>query len=681
MKFLIILIALVCSLPCSSKVKQEKGAVLTGQVSDTQGNPIAGVYVSDGFTWSQTDARGKYRIVSPYPDRVHFVSARIPADYSPILKDGVPVFFTKVSAYCGKRRQADITLVKDAGKGDAFTMFFIADPQFKTYSPSIASENVAYAGSDVFDNLVSEMRRDLPNFPGPCYGMCLGDIAQNNPEIYTHYCKGLATLGIPFFNVIGNHDHFHKKAETDEESALPYEAVFGPRNYSFDAGQVHFVILDNCIYVKGLRLYPMVYGLEDEFLAWLKEDLALVPKDMPVMVCIHANVFSETGIQEWIKDNINCSYKPDEFLAALQGFDKLYVWSGHSHVGNFIGPVRSVANSSGVEAFVLARSTGSMPGNEWLAGDGTPQGYVVMEVDGKDITWKFHPVLKFEAPFKGKTEPELVCKVTDREEPYQFLASSRGVYDNDFIYANVFLWDPMWEMPVLKVGDQSYPMVKDYGYDIGNKELYRFYTSVGNKWASYTTKKDNKNHHFRVRVPDGVSGKGIVSVTDRFGRTWTQEVSVDPIHYTDGLMHLAFDFRNRPEGCPDTLENNVVFSCTEGGQRYSFTLSSGRYVEKPGDEGHILLSGTGSTLALPAIPGKKLVGVTVHASDNLMSTCSAQITDSSGSIVPGGAKLVLWGECADSWTLENTKGNTSYYLSSTGDLFRLGNIRLTYSDF
>ena len=93
MKFLIILIALVCSLPCSPKVKLEKGAVLTGQVSDTQGNPIAGVYVSDGFTWSQTDARGKYRIVSPYPERVHFVSARIPADYSPILKDGVPVFF------------------------------------------------------------------------------------------------------------------------------------------------------------------------------------------------------------------------------------------------------------------------------------------------------------------------------------------------------------------------------------------------------------------------------------------------------------------------------------------------------------------------------------------------------------------------------------------------------------
>ena len=661
-------LVLMCIFPCQSVARGNKGAVLSGRVSDTQGNPIAGVYVSDGFAWSQTDASGKYSIISPNPGRVRFVSARIPSGYRPVLREGRSVFYAAVPEYSGKKRRADIVLEKAGDNGDSFTMLMFADPQFRPYNRSTASENFAYASSDVFEDLIAQMRRDLPSYPGPCYGMCLGDIAHTTPEVYPLYCRGTASLGIPFFNVIGNHDHFVKKAGNDDESAAAYESFFGPRNYSFDLGQIHFVVMYNAIDINCLRRYPMVYGYEDEFLEWLKGDLERVPEDMPVMICNHANVFTETDVQHWVYDNIPSTHGLDEFLSVIQGFQKLYVWAGHSHIGGFIGPVRSPANPSAVESFVVSRSTGYLPGNEYLSSDGTPQGYVVLEVNGKDISWKYRQVMDFQAPYRGGEAPAFSRKQALTEAPVQFFAYSRGEYDDDFVYANVFLWDPTWPVPVLTIGERSYPMVRDYVYDLSFKEIVQFYKTRDSEASRIKQYADHmKRHHFRVRVPEDASGKGVVSVTDRFGRTWSREVSVDPITYTDGLTHLAFDFRNVAEGSPF------------GGRDYVITMSSGRYVSgtEP-EEGYVCLSGEGSSLALPAIPGLRLSGVSVHNSGNTMRSCSAQIVDPSGKPVRGGEELTFWGDCSDSWTLEKTEENTSYSISSVSKEFRIGSIRLVY---
>ena len=657
------------------------GPVLSGQVVDTDGNPVPYAVVTDGFTQSETDAEGNFSFTSPYPERVHFVSVRIPSGYDPVVRDGKPVFYCSVPEYDGKERIAEIVLKKKADSGDGFTMLMIADPQSKPYESSTASENFAYASRDVVEDLFAEMRRTIPSVSGPCYGMCLGDITTSSPVTYSQYSLGLSSLEIPFFNVIGNHDHMHVDAETDDDSAAAYEAVFGPRNYSFDIGQFHFVVLDNCIYVKGLRSYPMKYGLEDEFLEWLKGDLARVPKDMPVVICTHANVFNETGVQNWVYDGIQCSYKLDEFLKALQGFDKMYLWAGHSHVGGFVGKVESSANPSGVETFVLARSTGILGGNEYVASDGTPQGFVVLEADGKELSWKFHPVTNASAPFRGAIRPSYLWKPDKIDENMQMRAYPRGAYDDDFVYANIFLWDKSWGMPALTIGGKSYPMTQDCVYDRSYKELVKFYRLRGitaSDMGNYATA--GKYHHFRVRVPDGVSGLGTVEVTDRFGRKWSAEVSVDPIDYTDGLRHIVFDFRTAPSGCPSTVSKNVAFTCSDGGSDYNLTLSSGCYTGASSDEeGYLLLSGSGSTLTLPALPGYKLVGVTVHPSGNTKTSVSATIGTADGSTISGGDKLVFWGNCADSWTLDGTKEYTSYFVSATSSEFRIGELRLTYT--
>ena len=685
----IILLGLVlCFFSCKKEVEPvdpivpvilEDGPLLTGSVVDTDGAPVAHAIVTDGFTHSETDEEGHFSFTSPYPERVRFVSVRIPSDYSPLVKGGRPVFYAEVPSYSGKERRARITLEKRSSPSDAFTMLVTADPQAST-----AQTAMAYTSSDIWEDLFADLRQKVSEVTGPCYGMCLGDIASwgenarpGSYTVYPQYCIGLESINIPFFQVIGNHDHMVGGSEDDDDSAYWFESAFGPRNYSFDLGKVHFLVVDNCMFIKDYRRYPFVYGLEDEFLEWLKGDLALVPKDMPVMVCTHANVFTKDGVQDWIYDGLPGTYKLDEFLEALQGFDKLYVWAGHAHNGHFIGKVESPANPSGIETFVVARSTGPSTSNEYVSGEGTPRGYVVMEVEGKDIRWHYRALQGGQAPFRGVLKPRYRWRPTDFDESFQINAYPRGSYGDDFVYANIFLWDPSWQTPVLKIGGETYPMRRDCNYDLGYKELVRHYKPYG--WDVNYMGQTNREHSFYVRVPDNASGSATVEVTDRFGRTWSQEVSVDPVSPSGSVRRLVFDFRTAPSGLPTEVADNISFSAASGATSYTFSLSSGGYVPSTeAEEGYVLMNGVGCTLAFPALPGYKLTEVTVHPSDNSFRTQRAQIQTSSGGTVTGGDLLPFCGNTTDNWILEETLEGAGYRLRSTVDAFHIGELRLSY---
>ena len=657
--------------------KPDGNPYLSGSVVDTDGHPVAGAVVTDGFTRSLTDGQGRFRFESPYPERVRFVSVRIPSGYSPVLVEGKTVFFAEVPAYSGKERKAVITLRKNEIPHDGYTVLMIADPQADVYNCDNKKDNIAYAATDIWEDLFEDMRDRISETQGPCVGICLGDIRNSgsSASVYPQYLEGLERLGVPFFQVIGNHDHLFRDADTDDESTREFEDAFGPRNYSFDLGQIHFVVLDNCIYKKGLRRYPMVYGLEDEYLEWLKGDLAMVPVDMPVMICTHANFFSANGVHDWVYDGIPCCYKFNEFLEAIQGFDKLYVWAGHTHLGDFIGRVESPANPSGIETFVIGRSTGPMPVNEYVSADGTPRGFVVMETSGKDVTWKYHPLQTELAKHRGRKKDAFRWKPETADESLQFHAYPRGAYDDDFVYANVFLWDRHWGTPVLRIGEEEYAMTRDLIYDLSYKEIIQAYKKQGGneRYAGPHSK-----HNFSVRVPDGASGTGTVEVTDRFGRKWTREVSIDPVEYDDGLKHIVFDFRTPPDSCRTEFDSGVSFSCTGEDAPYDFYVSCGYYKGEPQEDGHLMIKGKGSFITLPAVPGYKLAGITVHPSGNRMASQSASIETASGKRVSGGEKLVFWGNGTDSWTLSGTQENTSYRIVAADKYFRIGELRLVY---
>ena len=66
-----------------------------GTVTDTDGKPIAGVAVSDGFTVVLTDAEGKYCF--PRVPAAYYVFVSVPAAYEVPLRQGQPCFFKKLA--------------------------------------------------------------------------------------------------------------------------------------------------------------------------------------------------------------------------------------------------------------------------------------------------------------------------------------------------------------------------------------------------------------------------------------------------------------------------------------------------------------------------------------------------------------------------------------------------------
>ena len=82
------------------------------------------------------------------------------------------------------------------------------------------------------------------------YGITLGDIVFDTPDLWSNMKESMANRNLPVFQTIGNHDHLQTET-SDDNAAANFETQFGPRNYSFNRGDVHIVSMDNVLYDSG----------------------------------------------------------------------------------------------------------------------------------------------------------------------------------------------------------------------------------------------------------------------------------------------------------------------------------------------------------------------------------------------------------------------------------------------
>ena len=257
-----------------------------GCVSTPDGRPIVGAVVSDGYQVVQTDAEGKYcfpRIPSAY-----YVFVSIPSEYEIPLRQGLPCFFKKLE----DRPEYNFTLVPLKGGAEKeFNLFLIADPQCQWVWHVRRLANEA----------IPDMKAFAGKCKGPDYAVTLGDIAYSEGHRNTNYLLPLIRdeftaekTGMPVFQTVGNHDFEYPLTAVDEYSPSIsvrrhryFEDIFGPANYSFNRGDVHVVSMhDVCFETFGA---PGKYhgDFSDEQVAWLEKDLAAVPEDKLVILCVH----------------------------------------------------------------------------------------------------------------------------------------------------------------------------------------------------------------------------------------------------------------------------------------------------------------------------------------------------------------------------------------------------------
>jgi hypothetical protein len=188
----------------------------------------------------------------------------------------------------------------------------------------------------------------------------------------------------------------------DEKSDDTFKKTYGPGYYSFDRGQVHYVVLDDVYYLGSDRNYKGF--ITEEQLAWLGKDLSFVEKDKLIVLCLHIPVHSSVENKQALHDIL----KPY----------KAHIMSGHTHY-----------NANVIKDNVYEHVHGTVCGAWWtgpICGDGTPPGYAIYEVNGTELKWYYKTV--------GKTKAHQIRTMVETK--------STG----DQLVANVWNWDPTWKV-------------------------------------------------------------------------------------------------------------------------------------------------------------------------------------------------------------------------------------------
>ena len=517
-------------------------SAVSGIVKDSNGNPIKGVVISDGEQCVETDEYGFYEIECDLAS-TKFIFASIPSGYKATSTNGIPNFYYRITSndieneFC----VADFVFEPIAGNPNRYTILVGADPQPRAKSKG--DDRVAFHSLDICEDLYLDMADTRAKITDrEVYGMMLGDIVHENMSLFTNYVAGIGKTGVQMFNIIGNHDH-DLSATTDEEGARRFEDHFGPSYYSFNIGKQHFVVLDNVIMttIDGkLVKNEYTYGLTDKQWNWLKNDLSFVDKSTTLMVASHIPMFRKDSAETEYQSQ---SAHGSDYANLLASYSKVHAWAGHTHRSfNYNYP--SSNKLKNLEVHTLARSTGELWTNEYNA-YGTPRGYTIVEVDGDNISWRFKPTTYQKAQFVGNqystvgtpaytyrdwdynAEGVAIMRGSNKplDESYQMKAWKQGSY----IYVNVFMWDDKWgkaklngkEMTLLKrynnflVADP-----RDYAY----QEMFDFY-SVNSILSGYDYDYEPVCHNSIFRTSVSGSGSGTITVTDRFGTTYSTNVS------------------------------------------------------------------------------------------------------------------------------------------------------------
>lgn len=536
-RYLLILMAVLGLASCSKEPGSNGGNggnepikdwTISGCVKGDDGKALEGVVVSDGLNCVKTDKEGRYYLPADL-SKAEYVMVSTPSGYSAPVEDGHACFWKWLkdsSKESNGKYSVDFTLNKISNP-NRYSVFIFADPQPR--GRTAGYDKIAYHSLDCCDDMYLDMKEYAATRKSyPVYGIGLGDIVHRDLSLLPQYRNGMAATGVTTYNVIGNHDQGNKTNLSDPEASRPYEEIMGPTNYSFNLGNMHYLMLDNMMVQANKPADECATGLTDDIWKWVQNDLKHVPLDTPLMVCAHSPMMrTESG------SNRSGSHL-GELRNLLSKYKKAYVWAGHTHTSfNYVDKDNPV-----IETHTVSRVTGALWTNEYLGANGTPRGYIVFDYDNGDVSWKFKPLYYQKGSYVGNytggdqfdyvwrdwdyVNGRAIMKSTDKplDDSYQMQVFPPKTYGDDYLYVNIFLWDELWETPRFTMDGTPSVMrrvtEKDFCYSYSDWFITDFYSTRSVSSTDFTPNKNNNSSMFRVHV-DSKSGSGTVTVKDRFG--------------------------------------------------------------------------------------------------------------------------------------------------------------------
>lgn len=245
---------------------------------------IEGVRVSNQREVVRTDSKGRWRL--PVSDDTTFFVIKPRGWMTPTNEHRLPQFYyvhkpkgSPSVKFGGVRptgplpSSIDFPLFRQK-EPSKFQALFFGDTQPRDL------REVEYIAHDTVEELIGTSAK---------FGVTLGDVVFDDLSVMEPLNATLALIGVPWWNVIGNHD-MNYDVPGDQDSDETWTRIYGPNYYSFDYGPVHFVALDDVIWggatnLAGTGNYSG--GMTETQLEWLKNDLALTSPKQLVVLMMH----------------------------------------------------------------------------------------------------------------------------------------------------------------------------------------------------------------------------------------------------------------------------------------------------------------------------------------------------------------------------------------------------------
>jgi len=352
---------------------------------DAKEKGVAQVAVSNGIDVVLTDASGRYSI--PARDNSIFFVIKPNGYQFPVDENNKPKFYyihkpagSPNLKYEGSKptgklpKSVDFALKKDVNEQKNFSALVFGDPQ------AYNLDEIDYFDRGIIQDIV-----DKEKFS---FGLSLGDLVGDDLVLHSPYIETVGKLGLPWFNVMGNHD-MNYDVQEDILSDETYESNFGPNNFSFNYGDAHFIILDNILYPNPRTGKGYLGGFRKDQLDFVENNLKFVPKDKLIVLAFHIPLFHENS-------NVFRDEDRQRLFDLLAEYPNTLSLSAHTHLQrhNFYTKDDGWKQEKPHHEYNVGTTSG-----DWYSGlknkqgvpastmrDGTPKGYAILNISGNTYT-------------------------------------------------------------------------------------------------------------------------------------------------------------------------------------------------------------------------------------------------------------------------------------------------------
>jgi hypothetical protein len=391
--------------PVASTAALAQGATVSGIVfeenngSGTRGPGVPNVLVSNGRDVAVTDAQGRYTL--PLPDEATIFVVK-PSGFMPPVDPvtGSPRFyrlhqpngspaslglaFEGVAPTGALPASLDFALRRQ-DESKKFDVVMFTDPQ-----PESEAE-IDFIREDVIEALAGTPAK---------FGLTAGDVMFDDLSLYGRYNAIIGTIGIPWWNIGGNHD-LNFEAPDRRRSRETFKRVFGPNYYAFNYADALFLMLDDVDYLGTDPTKPSKEGkyegrLDAPQLEFVRNILAQTPADKLIVIVLHIPLRNYLDAEP----ATNLTNVKDLF-ALFEGRRFTVSFSGHTHTTehHYFEAADGWKGEGAHHHHVLTALSGS-----WWSGpfdhrgvatadsrDGSPNGFHILSIDGVSYKTRFVP--------------------------------------------------------------------------------------------------------------------------------------------------------------------------------------------------------------------------------------------------------------------------------------------------